>query len=412
MLEKLSLKQAAYLIAALLGTAEITITAASAAVRDYKPGMTRAACRAAVGGRNWGSSSMQVGAMGAQNKDTLCFYDGTDIPVRWSADFSYARDTLQANHIYPAMMAKYDFANFPQTAGEVQVGYSMKIDAAYPAIDAANGIYQLQDGIGFRLTVSGQVLTHQAQVISPYNTVYDASRYRERFPFVVSVRNLKTEIIVLDPEKWIGKQVHIPRKVLGELQLDSANYSRIVGNINRDIIFPATTIEMRPRTCVYQGVQERTVKMDKIGVGHFKNKNLVYGGETVIELNCREGDNVDTYINFTDALNPNNTTNTLTIESGGSMAQGVGIRLFLHSGFERNLNDPIKFSPLSYNPGFSETSSVISIARNTSTQKQFASATPNAQTHQMRLSAFYEKTGRNITPGLVKGAVQFNFAYY
>lgn len=104
-----------------------------------------------------------------------------------------------------------------------------------------------------------------------------------------------------------------------------------------------------------------------------------------IDLSCQPGANV--FVTLTDATNPGNTTNNLTL-TGDSTASGVNLRVLDSNG-----------SPVSFGPD--------SAASGTTNQWLVG---PSASTTSIPLTAQYVSTG-NVSPGTVKGLMTFTLSY-
>lgn len=216
--------------------------------------------------------------------------------------------------------------------------------------------------------------------------------------------NLDAEVVLLKTPP-IGVDITVPQMEIGKVEIHSANYARISGKIDFPIFIDPISIRFTSRSCSYNGVQERTVKMNKIGVGHFHNRDEVYGGETTINLHCGEGVNVDSYITFTDAADNNNTSDALGLlpEAINAGTKGIKVRLY-----KDNETTPIKFGPIEYSP---DTTAILSkdYQKQVGTKEETKGNT--ARDYSIKLTAKYLKTG-TITPGPVNAATMFTFSYY
>lgn len=218
--------------------------------------------------------------------------------------------------------------------------------------------------------------------------------------------HIVSEIVLLKPDVINGR-VSIPARPLGKIELQSRNYGILAGHIDFNINLPAMSFTFQPRTCRYQGQTEQTVKMHKIGLGHFANgRNEVYGGETTISLHCPSQANVESYVTFTDNSNINNTTDILSLTRDSS-ARNIGLKIYVNDD-----TTATKFGPVHYNPG-TENTRGRAITKQ-SYMRKVSNAHPNQElTHSLKLVAKYARlNNRPITPGTVKGEMMFTFSYY
>lgn len=216
--------------------------------------------------------------------------------------------------------------------------------------------------------------------------------------------NLDAELVLLKTPPP-GQSISVPHQQIGEVKLHSANYARISGKIDFPIFINPINIRFVPRSCSYSGAVERVVKMNKIGVGHFHNRDEVYGGETVLNLNCGAGANVDSHITFTDAADNSNTSDALKLlpEAVNAGTKGLQVRLYKDSE-----TTPISFGPIEYSPS---TTAILKkdYQKQVGTKQETSGNAP--QNYSIKLTAKYLKTGE-ISPGPVKTAAMFTFSYY
>lgn len=216
--------------------------------------------------------------------------------------------------------------------------------------------------------------------------------------------NIDSQVVLLKPEALTKGTLSIQHSDVGLLELQASEASKLRGKIDYNIRLTPANYTFTQRTCSYGGAREQTVTMHKIGIGHFADRNEVYGGTTNIQLTCPAGANLEPYVTFTDNSKLSNETDILTLSSG-STARNVGIRVYL------NDNQAIKFGPLVFNAG-TEGTSVQAV-----TKKDYAiklgERTQNAQNYNLKLTAKYVRTNtQRIQPGKVNGEMMFTFSYY
>lgn len=404
------------------------------AIREPDDSMTKAKCNARVKDPTTGIDR-QAGLgndiyliEAGSSLSEMCVFDRRaskqTLIIAPTGTVSYPRDTLTLHHslgkatlsvnLWISGTAANQAPYFGKTAYWT-MGQDVTIDL--PILTTINGqsIYQLDDegAVGLRLwtgTNNGALLNQEhssTQVNNGYKIPPNDLSLGDRFGISNNSTNiffqLRYEIILLKPDA-VGKTITIPAKNIGTLKLHSATFDKISGKIDYPIQLQATTFTFIPRTCSYTGAQERVVKMNKIGVGHFHNRDEVYGGETVINLNCNAGANVDSYITFTDAADNSNTGDALNLlpEAVNAGTKGLKVRLY-----KDNETTPIKFGPIEYSPS---TTAILKkdYQKQVGTKAQTAS---NAQNYSIKLTAKYLKTG-TINPGPVNAATMFTFSYY
>ncbi|UVL43184.1 type 1 fimbrial protein [Pseudomonas sp. B21-040] len=104
--------------------------------------------------------------------------------------------------------------------------------------------------------------------------------------------------------------------------------------------------------------------------------------------NCSTGINL--FATFTDANNPGNTSNVLSLTNDSQTASGVGIRLLTGNGAT------VRFGPDSYLPG---------------TLNQMTLGPSSIGTVTLPFTASYVKTSNTITSGIANGIVTFTLSY-
>lgn len=239
-----------------------------------------------------------------------------------------------------------------------------------------------------------------------------------------------TQVVLLKPDVVAGR-VTIPARKLGTIKLQSRNYGKLSGYIDFDVNLPAMSFTFQPRTCSYSGPKDQTVIMKKVSVqdffgirdGNRVRRNLrqeVYsyndsgkaiGNDTIdgnqfsLILNCSRNANVESYVTFTDNLNPNNTTNILSPKTGTGQAQQVGIKLYL-----KGREEAINFSPIAFQPG-TEGTKGQAIAQSANAIR-VGGRSNQAQTHRLDFTAKYARLGSRVTAGKVNAEMVFNFSYY
>jgi len=111
-------------------------------------------------------------------------------------------------------------------------------------------------------------------------------------------------------------------------------------------------------------------------------------------LTCSGGDNgtsTNTYITFTDANQPGNTSTTLTLASGAGAAGGLGLQI-LNGG-----------TPIGYGPDSSATGNT--------NQWKVATIAQGVSSYAIPLSVRYIQTGNSVTAGSVTGRATFTMSY-
>lgn len=428
------MKQWQFTLGAMLVGLAVSGESFALATREPDDSMTRAKCAArvkdpATGLDRQAGLGNDIYLIEAGNSlSEMCVFDRRGrkqtLVIAPTGTVSYPRDTLKLHYslgketlavnLWISGTQANEAPYFGKTAYWT-MGQDVTINL--PVLTTINGqsIYQLDDdgAVGLRLwtgTSNAPLLNRDdasTQVNNGYKIPPQDLSLGDRFGISNEQRNiffqLRYEVILLKPDA-VGKTITIPAKTIGTMKLHSATFDKISGKIDYPIQLRATTFTFVPRTCSYEDAPERTVKMNKIGVGHFHNRDEVYGGETVINLKCGAGANVDSYVTFTDAADNSNTGDALNLlpEAVDAGTKGLKVRLY-----KDNETTPIKFGPIEYSPN---TTAILrqDYQKQVGTKAQTAS---NAQNYSIKLTAKYLKTG-TITPGPVNAATMFTFSYY
>lgn len=404
----------------------------ASAERFPNSAMTLDQCSARAGGRNaYPSISGSAGVYLIGDREEICIWQlgqerSTLTVPNANQTQSYPRDNL---------IQFYPLATAPNDASTMRIKHEILIpsqESRTPAwrmgqevlitlpqhTEQANGqtVYVLNEYLGLRLWASlleGPLSSFRS---NPRRFVNDGQKYggnnsvpgdyygRNRTDAFNANFNLDAELVLLKTPPP-GQDITVPRQQIGEVRLHSANYARISGKIDFPIFIDPINIRFVPRSCSYSGATERVVKMNKIGVGHFHNRDEVYGGETVLNLNCGAEANVDSYITFTDAADNSNTSNALSLspEAVNAGTKGLKVRLY-----KDNETTPISFGPIEYSPS---TTAILKkdYQKQVGTKAETAGNAP--KNYSIKLTAKYLKTGE-ISPGPVKAATMFTFSYY
>lgn len=397
---------------------------------DVREGRIKTAC---VWGLD-GTTATTFEAVMSENRFSHTVLNHNDPRIKAiPADISYARDNrrlyyplyTQLNHIYRV--------NIPG-GGEsgslhYQFGHDIEHTLTKIGTDPTDGVAiwsvgATNDYVGLKMwsasSCGNDGIRHTKQSINAVNSnnFVAPGRYDGAHPYTTTqgaaierngagcnfFAHLVTEVVLLKPDQITGV-ITIPQKVIGKVKFQSGNFTRLVGQIDRDITLSAMSFTFIPRTCSYNEQKDRNVKLDKIGLGHFANgRNEVYGGTTTINLTCPANSNVHSFVTFTDNANVNNTSNILSL-SRGSTAKNVGVKVYVNDDQEA-----VKFGPLVLQNGTSGATRAIA---KQDYAREVAPASNAAQTHSLKLTAKYARTNNEpITPGKVNGEMIFNFSYY
>lgn len=238
--------------------------------------------------------------------------------------------------------------------------------------------------------------------------------------------HITTQVVLLKPDVVNGS-ITIPAQRLGRVKLQSGNFDILAGKIDFDINLAPMSFRFAPRTCSYSGPKDQTVIMKKVSVQDFfgirnvrpirqevysyNDSGKAIGNDTIegnqfsLILNCSQDARVESYVTFTDNLNPNNTTNILTPKTGTGQAQQVGIKLYL-----KGREEAINFSPIAFQPG-TEGTKGQAIAQSANAIR-VGGRSNQAQTHRLDFTAKYARLGNRVTAGKVNAEMVFNFSYY
>lgn len=411
-------------------------THSNALIREPNSSITRTQCEDRV---KSGSPSGIARQAGLGNDITLiekgdglsemCVFDrrGTQqtLVIAPTGTVSYPRDTLTLNHSLGKQtlavnlwISGTESDQPPYFGGTTPWTMGQDVTIDLPVLTTINGqsIYQLDDdgAVGLRLWTgtNDAPLLNRDDTSTQVNNGYKIPHNRNLGDHFGVIRTnshnfafqLRYEVILLKPDA-VGRVITVPAKRVGTLKLHTTAFDKISGKIDYPITFRATSFTFIPRTCSYSGAVERVVKMNKIGVGHFHNRDEVYGGETVLNLNCGAGANVDSHITFTDAADNSNTSDALKLlpEAVNAGTKGLQVRLYKDSE-----TTPISFGPIEYSPS---TTAILKkdYQKQVGTKQETSGNSP--QNYSIKLTAKYLKTGE-ISPGPVKTAAMFTFSYY
>ncbi|WP_432481102.1 fimbrial protein [Moraxella sp. ZY200743] len=358
----------------------------------------------------------------------LCIFDrntrGQRIVISAQGTVSYPRDTLTLNHSLGRQTSQINLwiSGTPRNDTQYRGGtapWTLGADVAVtlPIITTIGGqtIYELEPTktVGLRLWMG---VGAAGQPNTMVNDGYKTAGNRRKGNYWNEIRRrstnhpfrIQSEIILLKPDA-VGQTIVVNEQVAGMFKLHT-EMGKISGKIDYPINIRRMEFTFLPRTCDYSGLKDQTVKLDKIGVGHFANgRNEVYGGTTTVNLNCDRGANVEPWVVLTDNNNVSNTTSVLT-PAAGSTAQNVGIQVYLNDS-----KTPVKFGPVVYNAGTQGTLGQA-ITKQTGYMQKLgnkADTQNGARSYPLTFTAKYFRTNtQDIVPGKVNGEMIFNFAYY
>lgn len=403
----------------------LSFDAVALATREPNNNMTRQMCQSRINNQQVGFGNDIVLIEGSE----MCVYDRRGstqrLVINANSVISYPRDTMQL--YYPLAKGQQAVNLWISGTGRSEAPYyggtapwqlGSEVEVLLDELTTINGqtIYRISDSdaIGIRLWTAvnggGNISGNASYQINNKHQVSGAGlgdqwggirNYATNHFFQVAY-----EIVVLNVDA-VGQTISVPARQIGTMKLHSANYPKISGRIDYPIMIEPMNFTFVPRTCSYQEAREIAVKLDKIGIGHFTNRNEVYGGATTLNLHCQANSNVTPWVTFTDNSDINNNTNVLGLTSD-STAQNLGLRIYMNDN-----SDPVKFGPVQFKAG-TEQSSVGRAIQKQDYMRQVGTASDTARNHQIKLVAKYFKKSNQapIVPGKVKGEMMFTFAYY
>ncbi len=153
------------------------------------------------------------------------------------------------------------------------------------------------------------------------------------------------------------------------------------------------TVALKPRTCELASNSSPTVLLQTVTKSSLDGSTLIAGNNLAsFSFNCpSDYTSIVLQGRLTDANNPSNTTNILSIETGAGNAQGVGLQLLLNGG------SVLKFGPVTNDPTV-DIGSIWPVGSTGTTAREVS------------LKPQYTKTG-TITPGMVKARAIVTFYY-
>lgn len=152
------------------------------------------------------------------------------------------------------------------------------------------------------------------------------------------------------------------------------------------------------RTCILdEKSRVQQVLLNPVNLSTLNQEGKVKGNDFTISLNCLGAQVKHAYIGVSDALNPTNSTEILTTESGNGAAKGVGIQI------ENDDGKILKYGQLPSLPFANPSDSNITL---------FNGNILNSGMINKRYTAYYIKNNKEeLTAGTVKAKLFYNLYY-
>lgn len=270
-----------------------------------------------------------------------------------------------------------------------------------------HAIYKLSDEIGFILRAGGGGAA-TGHPNGKVNQAGDGQFVERKFPngtpWLTVSDSLGTRIelepLLLKPVQ-AGNTIASPSRVKIATVIfrkvpESPVIGRVVptGDYEYDVFLDLSryTIRSQLKTCSLASSPNVTLKFPTVGQSSFPNiGSLVYGARTDIQLDCSQAGGVVTpYAVLHDVQDPNNRSDTLSIETGAGKATGIKIQLFKNDD-----QQALRYGPQSP-------------LKNSENWWKFSER--GIQHPSIRLTGYYIRTG-TITPGDVNAQATITFSY-
>lgn len=174
---------------------------------------------------------------------------------------------------------------------------------------------------------------------------------------------------------------------------DFSHFQGFRGDTRINISLTGFSFQLQPQTCKITSPNNINLNLPTVAAKDIKAGKR-YGGKFNIRMECPRDVNekyISTYITFTDASNPSNRGNILSLTKDSS-AKGVGIQLYQG-------DNPI---PISYGADSSKRNNLNQILLG----KDIDTPTPHSTFY-----AYYVNSGDVITPGTVKAIATYTLSY-
>lgn len=271
-------------------------------------------------------------------------------------------------------------------------GLDAKVNLPVAGVINGQSIYKLNDYIGLVIW-AGDTAWNKAKPLSgnQWNNVFSGFCGPDAQGYSVFV---KPVIMKRTPTK----QFIIPRTILGSIKI--RNMGKIMGGTSSAVNteFKGKTeftfsinnmvITNGAKSCKLLTPSNMNIALPAISTNSIsRSGDELFAGQTNIRLQCEEG--VTVWATLTDATNPANRTDNLTLTS--STATGVGLKIYKNDD-----TTAVKFGPDSPIKG---------------NINQWKLSTGTEIMPEVTLKAYYVNKTGNITPGELKGIATFTFSY-
>ncbi|NBI42541.1 fimbrial protein [[Haemophilus] felis] len=296
-----------------------------------------------------------------------------------------------------------------------QVGLDLAMHTEKIGTFEGHAVYKLSDELGFIIRVGGgsAATGHpNGKVNQAGDGQFQQRKFPNGTPWIRSADSLGTRI-ELEPLLLkvvpAGQPIPSPARVkIATVRFRKAPHSNVIGYVVPtgtywyDVWLDLTSYSIRSelKTCSLNNAHRNiSLKFPTVGSGSFRQVgDLLYGATAQLQLDCSQAGGVVTpYAVLHDVNNPNNRSDTLSIETGSGKATGVGIKLF-----KDNDATALKYGAADINRTSTNNWALPANA--------WKFADRGTQFPTVRLTGYYVRTG-NITPGDVNAQATITFSY-
>lgn len=326
------------------------------------------------------------------------FFCPNDVTLTFSGvvQASGARDDLPQKMSQEKMDRDPRKFPFGQTT---DVGLSLQMHLDPVGTFEGYGIYKLSEEIGVLLNIGDTKMAHdnRSKINLAKGVVKQLNFFPSNIPWYKSGNSLgyssRAQIVLLKPID-AGRTITPPPKTRVATISMRRSPNNLWGKPNFDLYIDLSraTIRSQLRTCRMTSQPNITLQFPSVGVSSFPQVgNLVYGATTDITLDCNKAGNITVYAVLSDANNPSNRSDRLSIKQGTGKAKGVAIQVF-----KNQENSPVRYGPQS-------------AEKKTENWWQLSSNNQD-RNPKVKLTGYYLRTGK-IRPGVVEGTATITFSY-
>lgn len=252
-------------------------------------------------------------------------------------------------------------------------------------------IIEIGDGIDF--TAIDRINNNDTYATNSFCTRDGINIQARLTPVLLSAEPTAVKKIIGNIENAAVMQVVKAPYARPGFERDFSHFQGFRGDTSINISLTGFSFQLQPQTCKITSPNNINLNLPTVAAKDIKAGKR-YGGKFNIRMECPMDVNekyISTYITFTDASNPSNRGNILSLTKDSS-AKGVGIQLYQG-------DNPI---PISYGADSSKRNNLNQILLG----KDIDTPTPHSTFY-----AYYVNSGDVITPGTVKAIATYTLSY-